>query len=58
MGMKIESTYRFIDANNIEVEMSVGGRKLTEINRIASITKEKMVLVDPQGGRAIFTRSK
>ncbi|MFL5242308.1 MAG: hypothetical protein ACJ8FY_09390 [Gemmataceae bacterium] len=58
MGTKMESRYKFIDDDSIEVEMTVGRMKMTEINKIESITKTKMVLVDPQGVKAEFTRPK
>jgi uncharacterized protein (TIGR03066 family) len=56
MGMKMDSKYKFIDDNNVEIEMSVGGRKMTEKNKIESITNKQMILVDPRGGKAVFTR--
>jgi hypothetical protein len=58
MGMRMDSTYRFIDDNNIEIEMSVMGKKMTEKNKIDSITKNRMVLIDPQGEKAYFTRAR
>jgi hypothetical protein len=58
MSMKMESKYKFIDDQNIEIEMSVAGRKMTEKNKIESMTKKQMVLVDPQGGKAVFTRGR
>jgi uncharacterized protein (TIGR03066 family) len=56
MGKKIDSTYKFLDDNNIEIEMSMGPVKVKEKNKIESVTKQKMVLVDPHGGKAFFTR--
>jgi|SRR5579871_5199788 len=57
-GMRIESTYKFLDDETIEVVMSVGGRKLSEKNKIVNMTSDEMSLRDPQGGRADFTRIK
>jgi uncharacterized protein (TIGR03066 family) len=54
MGIKMEGKYKFIDDKTIEVSM--GGQK--EKNKIDSITKEKMVLIDPKGKKAEFTRAK
>jgi hypothetical protein len=52
MGMRMNSTYKFLDRDNIEVRMA----HMTEKNYIESIRKDRMVLVDPKGGRAVFTR--
>jgi uncharacterized protein (TIGR03066 family) len=56
LGMSMESKYKFIDDNNVEIEMSVGGKKMTEKNKIETITNKQMILVDPRGGKALFTR--
>jgi uncharacterized protein (TIGR03066 family) len=58
MGMRMESKYKFLDDNNIEVEMAVGGRKVTEKNKIETLSQQQMVLVDPQGGKAVFSRAR
>jgi hypothetical protein len=58
-GRTFESTYRFLDDNKtLELGMSVTGRKVTEKNRIAGLKKSEMVLIDPKGVRAEFTRTK
>ena len=57
-GRRIESTYKFLDNETIELEMSVGGRKVTEKNKIVNMTADEMSLLDPQGARADFTRIK
>jgi uncharacterized protein (TIGR03066 family) len=54
----MEGKYKFVDDNNIEVEMEMMGQKKTEKNKIETLTKEKMVLVDPQGKKQEFTRAK
>jgi uncharacterized protein (TIGR03066 family) len=58
MGMRLESKYRFLDENNIEVEMCLGPMKMTEKNKIESLTKTQMVLVDPKGEKAFFSRTR
>ena len=57
-GRKIESTYKFLDNETIELEMFVGGRKVTEKNKIVNMSADEMSLRDPQGVRADFTRIK
>src|ERR1700730_9384328 len=58
LGKRLESTYKFIDGHTIEVERNFGGKAFTEKNKIENISKDNMVLVDPQGGKAIFTRTR
>jgi hypothetical protein len=57
-GRRIESNYTFLDAETIELVMWVGGRKVTEKNKIVNMTADEFSLRDPQGARADFTRIK
>ena len=57
-GMRIESTYKFLDDETIELVMSVRGQKLTEKNTIVSMSADEMSMRDPKGVRADFTRIK
>jgi uncharacterized protein (TIGR03066 family) len=50
--------YRFLDDRNIEVRLNVGDKELTEKNKIESISKEKLVLSDPEGKKIELKRIK
>jgi uncharacterized protein (TIGR03066 family) len=56
--MKIDGKYHFIDDETIAVEFRMGGRDVYEKNKIVSMTKDEMVLKDPDGVKAEFTRIK
>jgi hypothetical protein len=49
-----EGTYKFIDDNTIDLEVGQAKKKV----KIESISKEKMVLVEPEGKKQEFTRAK
>jgi uncharacterized protein (TIGR03066 family) len=55
--LKFEGKYKFLDDDNIEVEITAGGETHKEKNKV-KISKDDMTLTDPKGKEEKFKRKK